>query len=343
MTTRKRVFSLACTVVFSLGLDGCGASDGSVGPQGPAGPQGAPGPQGATGQAGPADVSQLELPGPTFYPESLHAAADGTIYVGSVATGQVVKFAPGSTTATVAVAKSPTVSGIAGVLVDDANMLLYACVTDNNNAAALRSYSLADGSSKSSYTLAGFLSCNDMGFDGQGNLYVTDPKAGAIFKLAKGAAALTMWLSNAALAPASAMGFGVDGISWDGANNLYVNNNEKATLLRIPIMADGSAGTIVPVTVTPALFSPDGMRMLSASSYVTVENNAFDPTKQGKLVRIDITGNSATKTVLNSRLDGPTSVVKVGSYFWVSEGQLGNLFSAMPMPRVPFLVRRIAM
>lgn len=292
---------------------------------------------------GPADVSQLALPGANFYPESLHAGADGTLYVGSIGTGQVVKFAPGSTTAAVAVAASSTISSIAGVLVDDTNKLLYACVTDNMGAAGLRSYNLADGSAKSMCTGTGLMSCNDMGFDGQGNLYMTDPKAGAIFKLATGGTALTLWIKDTTLAPTSAQGFGADGIAWDGATNLYVNNNERGTLLRIPILGNGNAGAIAAITVTPSLYSPDGMRMLTPTSYVTVENNAFDATKPGRLVRIDINGTAATKTVLSSRLDQPTSVVKVGNYYWVSEGQLGQLFVASPMPRVPFLLERIAM
>lgn len=342
MTSHRHIFSLAWTLSSLLALNGCG-TDSAPGPQGPAGPQGPMGQPGPTGPTGPANVNQLALPGPNFYPESLHAAADGTLYVGSIGTGQVVKFAPGSTTAAVAVAASPTVSSIAGVLVDDTNKLLYACVTDNTGAAVLRSYNLTDGAAKGMFTGTGFTSCNDMGLDGQGNLYVTDPKAGAIFKLATGGTALTSWIKDTTLAPMSAQGFGVDGIAWDGATNLFVNNNEKGTLLRIPILANGSAGPIAPITVTPALYAPDGMRMLSATSYVTVENNAFDATKQGKLVRIDINGSAATKTVINSRLDQPTSVVKVDNYYWVSEGQLGQLFVAGPMPRVPFLLQRIAM
>src|SRR5258707_2934404 len=71
------------------------------------------------GSTGPADADQLVLPGNNYYPESLNVAADGTLFVGSLATGQVVRFAPGSTTAQVFVLPG-TVKAVAGVLVDDA-------------------------------------------------------------------------------------------------------------------------------------------------------------------------------------------------------------------------------
>ena len=46
--------------------------------------------------AAPARAASIELSSRQAYPESLSAAADGTLYVGSAGAGGVLKVAPGS-------------------------------------------------------------------------------------------------------------------------------------------------------------------------------------------------------------------------------------------------------
>ena len=53
-------------------------------------------------------TGDLVLPGDRYYPESLDVAADGTLFVGSLALGEVVKFAPGGDAPTVFVAPEAT-------------------------------------------------------------------------------------------------------------------------------------------------------------------------------------------------------------------------------------------
>ena len=67
-------------------------------------------------------VTQVALPGDTFYPESLNAAADGTLFVGSLGTGAVVKVAPGSSSA-VQFLTVGAPRGVTGVLPDSASSL----------------------------------------------------------------------------------------------------------------------------------------------------------------------------------------------------------------------------
>lgn len=292
----------------------------------------------ACGATGPADVDQLTLPGNNYYPESLNVGADGTLYVGSLATGQVAKLAPGSTTAQVLVPPG-TVKAVAGVLVDDAAGALYVCTDDtsaqNPAPPAVRSFRLSDGTSLGTYPFpaAGF--CNDLAFDGQHNLYVTD-SAGKIYRLPSGGSALALWSSDVSLAPPTPQGFGADGIVWDGQGSLYVNTFNNSTLLRFPINADGSAGAPSPIHVSPALSSPDGMRLLDSSTLLVVEG-------VGRLTKVAVSGTTATATVLKDGLNGPTAVAHYGGYGWVSEGQLGHFLGTISgPPSTPFLVRRVA-
>lgn len=286
---------------------------------------------------GPAAVAQLNLPGENYYPESLGVARDGTLFVGSLATGQVVKFAPQSTAPEVFIGTG-VVRSVAGVLVDDDSSLLYVCDNDlsptNPGLPAVRSFKLQDGAPVASYpfTVAGF--CNDLAFDGQKNLFAAD-SAGKIHRLPKGGSTLAVWSSAPLLAPSSPQGYGADGIVWDGASSLYVNTFSDSRLLRFPINADGSAGTPVSLTVTPALNSPDGMRLIDGNTLLLVEG-------AGRLTRVAVNGATASATVLKDQLNGPTSVVRYEKSAWITEGQLGHLFGSIAgPPSAPFLVRRV--
>jgi sugar lactone lactonase YvrE len=294
---------------------------------------------GSTGSTGPADVEQLPLPGDSYYPESLNVGADGALYVGSLASGQVVKFAPGSTAAQVLVPPG-TVKAVAGVLVDDAAAALYLCTDDtsaqNPAPPVVRSFRTSDGAPLGSYPFPAGGFCNDLAFDGKRNLYVTD-SSGKIYRLPSGGSALALWSSDPALAPPTPQGFGADGIVWDGKDGLYVNTFSSSTLLRFPINADGSAGTPSPIRVSPALSSPDGMRLLDASTLLVVEG-------AGRLTRVAVSGTTATATVLKDGLNSPTSVAHYGGYGWVAEGQLGHFLGLISgPPNTPFLVRRVAL
>lgn len=292
---------------------------------------------GPAGPTGPADVEKLTLPGDNYYPESLSIAADGSLFVGSLGTGQVVRFAPGSTSAAVFVAPG-SLKNVAGVLVDDEGSALYLCAVDTSGAtpSTVKSYKLADGSLLATYPFPAAAFCNDMAFDGQRNLYVAD-SYGKIYRLPKGGSALALWSSDAALAPSSPMGYGADGIAWDGKDGLFVNTFTDGVLVRLPIKADGAAGPATKITVTPALSFPDGMRLLADNTLLVAEG-------AGRLSKVTVNGSTATATIIASSLNGPTSVVRYQQNAWISEGQLGHLFGQIPgPPTTPFSLRRIAL
>ena len=292
----------------------------------------------ATDASDAAKPTSLTLPGDKYYPESLHAAADGTLYVGSLGTGQVVKFAPGATTSTSFIAAGDP-KGVAGVFIDSAGSTLWLCAADLSTTpptTEVRSYELATATKKASFTFSQPAFCNDFALDASGNLFVSD-SFGNVWQLKKGATALTIWKTDPLLAPSTATGFGADGIALDGAGNLWVSAFSDSRLLKIAIASDGTAGALTQVTVTPALGTPDGMRFLDASTLVLADGAS------GTLTKVALSGTTGTSSVLASGLNGPTGVVKIGSAFYVSEGQLGHLTGAIAgPPTTPFTVRVIA-
>lgn len=273
----------------------------------------------------------LALPGPAYFPESVHADADGTLYVGSLATGQIVAYDNGDEAPrTIVAAGANGVTGVTGVHVHGDE--LWACKVDTMTfATELRSFAL-DGTPKATYPFPANHFCNDIDFDAAGNAYATDSFSGTIQRLPKGGAALETWLQDARFTPDSMGAFGLDGIAITG-DTLYLNKLDTGELFAISI----ATKAITPITVTPALIAPDGMRAVNNKTLLVIEGN-----EAARLSKVTVSGSTATTSSLASGLDQPTAVVEARGSAWVTEGQLGRLFTGMA-PNTPFAVRRIAL
>lgn len=363
MTTSRILASLALSALLSCGTNGSNGTAGPTGlpgPEGPAGPAGAmgdkgdPGAMGAMGNMGATGpsgqgTSDIPLPGVGYYPESLTTLANGTLFVGSLLTGEVWKYVPGSPAVTKFLAADTAHKNVTGVLADEANGYLYICGFDNadNTKGAVLRYKLADATLDKTYPLGTtgttMSACNDMTFDGMGNLFVTD-SLGSIYQLAAGGTAMTQWAMDTTLQPMAGSNYGVDGIAYDGAGHLFTTNISKGTIVRLAITAGtGAVGAIDVITPTPALTNPDALRFVDATHYLVVEGGDSTKSIPGKLTKltIDNTAKTAAGITIDNRLDAPTSVVAVGGNYWITEGQIPQLFTAMPNPNLPFYVRRL--
>jgi len=148
---------------------------------------------------------------------------------------------------------------------------------------------------------------NDLAFDGEGNLFVTDPLLGRIYKI-DSYGHVQVWLSDPILQgnpdnPALVLAaFGVDGIAFDsGHQNLYVSNLDYGRIIRIPIGSHGAAQTPHVFAESPLLVGADGIAFdKKGDLYVAV--NAQD-----QLAVVDRHGD--VSMVEHSVLfDGPSSV-----------------------------------
>jgi hypothetical protein len=110
-----------------------------------------------------------------------------------------------------------------------------------------------------------------------------------------------------------------------------VNKLDSSQLFRI-----GDDKTVTEITVTPPLAGPDGMRALDDDTLLVIEGGA------NRLSKVEIHGTTATSTPLSSDLDQPTGVAISRGSAWVSEGQLGRLFTGQT-PNLPFSVTRVAL
>jgi sugar lactone lactonase YvrE len=204
------------------------------------------------------------------------------------------------------------------VFADEPAGLLWVCASASGGRkgapyvgeTALKAFDLKDASLKASYPFPGNGLCNDIAVAKDGTVYATDTFEARVLRLRKGATSLDVWAADPMLLAAA------DGIAVLGDGNVYVNSVDQGTLLRIPVNAEGSAGTIVKLETSRPLVHPDGMRSIGAETMLLVEAT-------GRLDEVRITGNKADITVLRRRLKDPTAVTLVGGLAWVTEARLG--------------------
>jgi len=311
------------------------ACTGSQGAEGPAGPPG------AAGSAGAATVDQVVLPGSAFFPESIVAASDGSLFVTSLKDGAVAKIAPDHQTVTTFLPTQATQPiGRAGMLLDEPHDRFWVCQFSNDfsKPSTLDRYNLATGAFEESHALADpAAACNDIASDAAGNLYVTDSFLG-IERLPASAAAtdpLHLWATGAAYQPATVGAFAVNGIAIDGAN-VYTDNLDRGILARTPISPDGSAGTAVEIAGV-TLTACDGMRWAAPNTLLVAEGEGA----LSKIV-IDPAHDTGVRDVVSNRIDRPSAVAVTDGAAWVTEGQIRRMFGLDPTPTsVPFLVQRV--
>jgi hypothetical protein len=259
-------------------------------------------------------------------PESLTAAPDGVLIVGSASTPFVYKVRSGSSTAEKFIDASSEGPGtfFFGMLADASSHTLWTCqltpvpnTTPVQRHAALRGFDLSSGAPKIRWNLPGDNStCNDFSIGPDKALYITDTANGKIYKLPPGASTAELFLEHRTL-------MGIDGITFlDGT--LYVNNVKANTLFRIPIDSSGKAGQPVEISLDQPVKGPDGMRAANGKLFLA-ENGS------GKVSFLTVDGDKARVTVIKEGLKTPTAVEPAGDTLWIAERGAGQAVSiAMP-------------
>jgi sugar lactone lactonase YvrE len=291
-----------------------------------------------------ADSGEIRIPGDRAFPEAITSADDGTIYIGSMAQGQVYRVSPGANKAEPWIKQGTNgLISVVGVLADDCTGTLWVCSSDMTGMGvsfpgspaetALKAFDLRTGTPKGSYPFPGGKGfCNDIVIGRDGAAYVTDTINPRILRLKQGAAQLETWVENPVF---GTTGANLDGIAFGGDNNLYVNTFQGFKLFRVAVGADNSAGPITELRTSQPLDHPDAIRLLDGQTFLMVEG-------AGRLDRVEISGDAANLTVLKDGMKGPASVTRVGDTAWVLEGQLDLLLNPSKSGIKPDPFRAIA-
>ncbi len=120
---------------------------------------------------------------------------------------------------------------------------------------------------------------NNITFDEAGNLFMTDPRLGSIWRLDKDGSS-GMWLQDPIL-----LGdvFGANGINYRN-HSLWVLNSDRGRIVRIPINRDDSPGQPETFVESPLLYGADG------GAFDVRSNMYIGVNYQGTLVRVSPRG-----------------------------------------------------
>jgi len=254
-------------------------------------------------------AQKIVLPGPDYYPEGTAAAADGTLYIGSIMQGRIVKVPAGSTEALSFVSKPTVKRGVIGLTVDAGRQLLWFCdsnpkLEDAKKAGELVGVQLAGAKEVVRHALppaegkAPF--CNDVIVSPDGALWVTDSAVGRVFRVPAEQAlqpnSAAVWAAGDEVRPPPSGGSGANGLDWI-EGKLVVANVGRGTLVQLdPNSADPGRGAQLialtdPQTQAPAsLCSPDGVERVPGSKdkLVVVENGGC-PAKLPRIIEVTLT------------------------------------------------------
>jgi len=297
---------------------------------------------GTTGEPA-CELEVIELPGDQFYPEGIASTADGTLYVGSLATGQIVRVTPCETEVETFVDAGTTTRNVVGMIVDDAAGLLWVCDSDFAfmEPPVLQAYDLGSGELVAAHDFGAIGFCNDVALGVDGAVYATDSAAARVVRVAAedrlADTPVETWVADPEFA-VEPEEFGVNGIARADDSTLFVVNYAQGELYRVPIEAGGAAGAVTLIGLDAPLASPDGLKALAPDRLLVVEQSA------GALSTIEVDGDAAVVTVVTDGLDVPTTADMVEQDAWVSIGQLDHLLGWDPAPpTLPFTIVRVGL
>jgi sugar lactone lactonase YvrE len=261
-------------------------------------------------------ITEITLPGTRVFPESITSTPDGTLIVGSLGHGNVMRIAPGSTMAEEWIkAGTGGLNQVLGVYADEKGKTLWVCSNNLQNkgeATSAMAFDLKTGAVKGTYVMPGDGTlCNDIAVAANGLSYFTDTRQGTVVMLKPGAKTLEVAAKDPLLA-------GADGLAFGEKTVLYVNSVTTGKLLRLDLGPDGKSKSVIDLKLSRPLERPDGMRAIGKNRLLLAENS-------GKMDIVTFEGdglqNAVVKTIKEGLIMTP-GVTATRGQAWIVEGKL---------------------
>jgi sugar lactone lactonase YvrE len=283
----------------------------------------------------------IVIPGDRYFPEGVTVTSGGVFFVGSLFEGCITRCPAGATQMEPFI--EPGANGLVSVLglwADEDRNTLWACSSDAGNGklkgsapVGVKAFDLQTGAARGCYDFPGGGFANDLTFDRQGNLYVTDSWTPRILRLKAGGTALDEWINDPRLGVEQ---WSLNGIDFDRVSNaIYTVNQRAGQLFRISLEPDGSAGTVTLIQTSQELRRPDGLKVIGPNTLATAEGGA------GGMSVITVQGSTAQVRRVEASLDGVTTFAFYRGSAWVVEGQSDHFWdpaNAGPDADPPFRI-----
>ncbi len=257
----------------------------------------------------PVKVIQAFNPAYGQLPESITADDDGNLYFSMA--GAIHKYTTDHQIVQLAMIPVPVQQGasVGGVKVGPEGYI-YATVASFNPALSVSSVWRVSPDGQQVNQFVSFPSDslpNDLVFDPQGNMYITDSSKGQIWKVDQAGKA-EVWLADTLLAgsveaPVAGSPLGANGIAFDRfRRNLYVMNTDFGRIVRIGFHHGQAHGIDVAAT-NDLLKGGDGIAF-DVLGQLFVANNGAD-----RIVVVSPFGGFVSVLVDGAPLDSPSSLV----------------------------------
>jgi sugar lactone lactonase YvrE len=296
----------------------------------------------------PGPSTRIEFDALESYPEGITYDKNANVYyVSSARLGTIGKVTPEGKY-TVLHADS-TLKSTYGLKLHPDGKRLFACVADanyskyTNPATRMKMARLIVVDVNSGKRLAdtdlsklipGKHFANDLTFDLQGNAYVTDSFAGAIYKVSADGKA-SVFSQDQQFKTA---GTGVNGIVFHPDGYLLVDNSAKGQLYRIDLK---NPKDVQKVAIDQYFTGADGLLLTDKNTLTMVVNGGND-----KVFQLNSTDNwksakVTASTLVADRFTYPATATQNGKNIWVMNAQFNQLVDSNSVPVKTFAIQQV--
>jgi sugar lactone lactonase YvrE len=292
-------------------------------------------------------TTRITFEAPDAYPEGVaYDAGSGAYYVSSARLGTVGKVTPQGVYA--AFYTDNSLKSTYGVRLHPDGKRLFVCAGDANYSkfttpatrrkqARLLSFDVASGRKLADVDLSGLVPGehfpNDIAFDGQGNAYVTDSFAHAIYKVTPEGAA-SVFVKSPLF---ETKGIGINGIVYHAGGFLLVDNSNTGQLYKVPL---ASPQQVQKVRLDQYYLGADGLVLPAADKLDMVVNGGNDKIFQLKSDDNWQSAKMAATTLIADRFTYPATATLNGADLWVMNAKFNELADSNAVPSKRFAIQQ---
>jgi len=310
----------------------------------------------ALGIIGLAGIAAMKAePGPRIefdaldsYPEGIaYDKGAGVYYVSSARLGNIGKVTTKGEYSILL--RDTTLKSTYGLKIHPDGKKLFACVGDANYSkyttpatrttlARLISIDLASGKKLLDVDLSGLIPGkhfpNDIAFDGQNNIYITDSFAGAIYRISPDGKA-SIFAKDELF---RTEGVGLNGIVYHSDGYLIVDNSSKGQLFKVDLK---DSKKVTKIKLSQFFLGADGLLLTDKNTLSMVVNGGSD-----KIYSLGSTDGWNSAVVLAStgttdRFTYPSTATQNGNDIWVMNAQFNQLLDSNQVPVKKFAIQKV--
>ena len=296
-------------------------------------------------------LNPIQLPPGFQYPNGIAHAGDGTLYVGSITRGQILRITPEGEVETF-FPGTDEIFAATSLRLDQQRGILWGASPDflgigsANGQVNRRPHRIFAIDTRTAKVLQVIpmpdkAFGNDIALDTSGGIYVTDSLQPRIYYLAPGATRLEVWAENEQFRSRSHQ-IGLGGIARSANGVLIVSLFSDGKLLSVTPQVQGNP-LIEVIPLPRSLENPDGMQFAPDGSLLLTEGAIASG--NGRLLRIRNILDTGTPRAIETLVTGLASPVNLtisGKTIWVTESRIRHRLLPGKAATAPdsFFVRR---